>query len=96
MPTVIVTTALARIQTDPQGEAPVATAYFSKSTDVDGVVYQAPWDQVSWPLQSDKTVTVDGIEYPYYLASKLVTAIAYQEYEAKNTPAHEPVVEPSA
>ena len=86
MPTVIVTTALARIQTDPQGESPVATAHFSKSTCVDGVVYQAPWDQVSWPLQSAKTVVVDGKEYPYYLASQLVTAIAYQEYAEKNKP----------
>lgn len=86
-PTVTVTTKLARIQTDPNsGPDPIATAYFSKSTDVDGVIYEAPWVSVSWPLQSAKTVTLNGVEYPYYLASQLVTAIADQEYAASQAP----------
>lgn len=91
MPTVTITTKLARIQTDPNASTdPVATAYFSKSTNVDGVVFEAPWTSVSWPLQSAKTVTLNGVEYPYYLASQLVTAIADQEYAEQNAPAPAP------
>ena len=83
----IITTTLARIQTDPQGDAPVATAYFEQKTVIGDQTFVAPWKSASWPLQSAKTVTVDGVEYPYYLASQLVTAIAYQEYAEQSAPA---------
>jgi len=79
MPDVTVNTSLARIQTDPTGSDPIATAYFSKTTTIDGQDFAAPWTSVSWPLQSKKLVTLDGVEYPYHLASRLVTAIAYAE-----------------
>jgi len=76
----IITTTLQRIQTDPQGEAPIATAFFEKKTTIDGQVFVAPWTPVSWPLKSDKTVTVDGLTYTYAEVSAAVTAIARQEY----------------
>ena len=79
MPNVTVNTSLARIQTDPSGDNPIATAFFSKTTTIDGQEFNAPWSSVSWPLQSAKLVTLDGVEYPYHLASRLVTAIAYAE-----------------
>jgi hypothetical protein len=76
----IITTTLQRIQTDPQGEAPIATAFFEQKTVIDGQVFVAPWTPVSWPLRSEKTVTVDGNTYTYAEVSAAVTAIAYQEY----------------
>jgi hypothetical protein len=78
-----VNTYLARIQTDPQGDNPQATAFFGQDTIVDGVTYSAPWTSVVWPLVSDKTVTVDGLTLTYTQVSAFVTAIANQE---KNTP----------
>ena len=75
----IITTTLQRIQTDPQGEAPIATAYFEKKTIIDGQTYVAPWTQVTWPLKSDKTVTVGDLTLTYAQVSAAVTAIAYQE-----------------
>jgi hypothetical protein len=75
----IITTTLQRIQTDPQGEAPIATAYFEKKTIIDGQTYVAPWTQVTWPLLSDKTVTVGDLTLTYAQVSAAVTAIAYQE-----------------
>ena len=75
----IVVTTLQRIQTDPQGEAPIATAYFEKKTIIDGQTYVAPWTQVTWPLLSDKTVTVGELTLTYAQVSAAVTAIAYQE-----------------
>ena len=75
----IITTTLQRIQTDPQGEAPIATAYFEKKTIIDGQTYVAPWTQVTWPLKSDKTVTVGELTLTYAQVSAAVTAIAYQE-----------------
>lgn len=87
----IITTALARVQTDPQGDNPVATAFFSKTTEIDGAKFEAPWESVSWPLQSDKTVTVGELTLSYAEVSALVTAIAYQEKAEADAPA--PVVE---
>lgn len=80
-------TFLARIQTDPQGDAPVATAFFGSETTIDGVIYQAPWSSVAWPLNSDKTVTVDGTTLTYAQVSAFVTAIAYQEKADQAAPA---------
>jgi hypothetical protein len=80
----IITTTLQRIQTDPQGEAPIATAYFEKKTIIDGQTYVAPWTQVTWPLKSDKTVTVSDLTLTYAQVSAAVTAIAYQENGAAN------------
>jgi hypothetical protein len=78
----IITTTLQRIQTDPQGESPVATAFFEKKTTIDGQVFVSPWTQVTWPLLSDKTVTVGGKTYTYAEVSAAVTAIAHQELAA--------------
>ena len=74
-----VTTTLQRIQTDPQGESPVATAFFEKKTIIDGQTYVAPWTSVNWPLNSDKTVAVNGITLTYAEVSAFVVAIATQE-----------------
>jgi len=79
MPAPIVTTTLQRIQTDPQGDAPVATAYFEQKTTIDDQVFVAPWTSVSWPLLSDDKVTVGGDTLTYAQVSAFVTAIAYQE-----------------
>lgn len=79
MPAPIVTTTLQRIQTDPQGDAPVATAYFEQKTTIDDQVFVAPWTSVSWPLLSDKKVTVGDNTLTYAQVSAFVTAIAYQE-----------------
>ena len=38
----IVATTLQRIQTDPQGESPIATAYFEKKTVIDGQTWLRP------------------------------------------------------
>jgi hypothetical protein len=75
----MITTTLQRVQTDPQGEAPIATAFFEKKTIIDGQTYVAPWTQVTWPLLSDKTVTVGKLTLTYAQVSAAVTAIAYQE-----------------
>jgi hypothetical protein len=75
----VITTTLQRVQTDPQGEAPIATAFFEKKTIIDGQTYVAPWTQVTWPLLSDKTVTVGELTLTYAQVSAAVTAIAYQE-----------------
>lgn len=85
MPTPTISTSLARIQTDPNSSSdPIATAFFEKTTTVDGQAFVVPWTPVSWPLQSPKTVVVDGVEYPYYLGSQIITAIAYQEFAELN------------
>ena len=81
----IITTTLQRVQTDPQGEAPIATAYFEKKTIIDGQTYVAPWTQVTWPLLSDKTVTVGELTLTYAQVSAFVTAIAHQEYNETTT-----------
>ena len=86
MPTTTTDTFLARIQTDPQGPSPVATAFFGSATTIDGVVYQAPWTNVQWSLGSDQTVTVDSLTLTYAQVSAFVTAIAYQEKAAQPAP----------
>lgn len=74
------TTFLARIQTDPQGNNPTATAFFGKTVTVDGVSFEAPWSPVSWQIKdSTKSVTVDGTTLTYEEVSKFITAIAYKE-----------------
>ena len=87
MPTTTTETFLARIQTDPTGENPTATAFFGSATTIDGVVYQAPWTSVNWPLNADTTVTVDGTTMTYAQVSAFVVAIAYQEKAAQAQPA---------
>jgi hypothetical protein len=79
----IVTTSLQRVQTDPQGDNPVATAYFEQKTTINDQVFVAPWTSVSWPLMSDKTVTVGDNTLTYAQVSAFVTAIAYQENAGK-------------
>ena len=73
------TTYLARIQTDPQGDNPTATAFFGSTTTIDGIIYESPWTSVGWSLGSDKPITVDGTTLTYAQVSAFVTAIAYQE-----------------
>ena len=80
------TTYLARIQTDPQGDNPMATAFFGSTTTINGVDYQAPWSSVAWPLNSTVTVSVSGVTMTYADVSAFVVAIAYQE-KATQTPA---------
>ena len=82
-----VTTSLQRIQTDPQGENPVAVAFFSKATQIGNDTFVAPtWDKVSWSLTSSKKVSVNGVEYSYAEVSAAVTAIAYQELAEQTAP----------
>ena len=80
-------TYLARIQTDPQGDNPIATAFFGQKTTINGVVYEAPWTSVAWPLASQQTVTVNGVTMTYEQVSAFVTAIAYQEKAAQDAAA---------
>lgn len=75
----IITTTLQRIQTDPHGESPIATAYFEQRTVIGEQTFVAPWTQVTWPLNSDKTVAVNGITLTYAEVSAFVVAIATQE-----------------
>ena len=77
-------TYLARIQTDPQGDNPIATAFFGSTTTINGIAYQAPWTSVAWPLASNSTITVDGVTLTYAQVSAFVTAIAYQEKTAQS------------
>ena len=78
-------TYLARIQTDPQGDNPTATAFFGSTTTIDGINYEAPWTSVLWPLNSPQTITVNGVTMTYAEVSAFVVAIAYQE-KALQTP----------
>lgn len=80
-PTVVTT--LQRVQTDPQGDNPTATAYFEQKTVVDSQVFVAPWTSVSWALKSDKTVTVGTTTMTYSEVSAFVLAIAEQERTAQ-------------
>jgi len=75
----IITTTLQRVQTDPQGDAPIATAFFEQKTTIDGQVFVAPWTQVTWPLRSDKTITIGELTLTYAEVSAFVVAIAEQE-----------------
>ena len=83
-----VTTKLFRIQTDPNASSnPVAQAYYEKTITLDGQNFAAPQQVVSWELHSQKTVTFNGVDYPYYLVSQLVVAIADQELANLTAPA---------
>ena len=88
MPEPTVETYLFRIQTDPNASAsPVSTAYFGEATTVNGIVFRNDLAQtVTWPLQSDQTVTVSGTTLTYTQVSAFVTAIAYQEKAAQAAP----------
>ena len=73
---------LFRIQTDPNSSAdPVSTAFFGKRTTVDGDVFRNDMAKsVSWRLlNTEKSVTVDGVTLTYAQVSQFVTAIAYQQ-----------------
>jgi len=75
-----ITTQLARIQTDPNsGVNPIATAFFSNSTEVDGIKFEAPWSSVSWPLAAETEITLGDVTMTYAQVSAFVVAIAYQE-----------------
>lgn len=91
-----ITPYLFRVQTDPQGSAPVATAFFGEEVTVAGKVFKNDIAlSVNWPLVSDKTVMLeDGTILSYSQISEGVTKIAYQERELKlNPPAPEPTDE---
>jgi hypothetical protein len=90
-----VTVQLARIQTDPNASAsPIATAFFSKTTTIDGQTFEAPWTSVSWPLaETGKSVIVDGITLTYAQVSQAVVAVAYAEKALADAP---PPVDPPA
>lgn len=88
MPTPTTTTALARIQTDPVGDAPIATAFFVTSVTVDDQVFAGPMEPISWSITDDKkAITVGGQTLTYAQVSAFVTAIAYQEKAAASQPA---------
>lgn len=89
----IVDTSLVRIQTDPQGANAVASAFFRNAVTVDGVTYESPWTQVSWPILSEETVTLGDLTLSYAQVSAFVTAVAYQVRANANAPA--PVTEPT-
>ena len=73
-------TFLYRIQTDPNAsENPTATAFFQTKTTVEDEVFLGSLKEVTWPLVSDKTVTVGELTLPYSTVSALVTAIVHQE-----------------
>lgn len=77
----IVTDALARIQCDPASG--VATAFFQKTTVVDDQSFTAPFEPVSWAVDSKRpvTYTYGGQSYtvPYAQVMAAVVAIANQE-----------------
>jgi hypothetical protein len=90
----VVTTYLARIQTDPSQPNAQATAFFATTTTIAGQTFDAPWQSVSWKLadtEKSVTVEVDGqpLKLTYAQVSAFVVAIAYQEKEAQ-TPAPTP------
>lgn len=77
----LVETSLARIQTDPASG--VASAFFEEKTTINGQTFVSPWTSVGWSLtDSEKSVTVDGIELSYAQVSQAVVAIAYAQREA--------------
>ena len=77
-----VTTRLVRIQTDPTSADATATAYFERTTIVGEQTFVAPWVPVSWPINSQKTVTSAGKTLTYAEVSAFIVAIADQEYAA--------------
>ena len=81
----IVNTYLARIQTDPQGDAPSATAFFGETTTLNGKTFEAVWQSVSWPLRgTDKSTTINGVTLTDAEVSAFVVAIAYREWAAQS------------
>jgi len=79
MPEPTVETYLARIQTDPQGDSPVAVAFFGEKTTIGDKIFESSWTSVSWPLVSTETVTLgDGTVLTYSQASEAITLIAYK------------------
>lgn len=100
MPEPTVTPYLGRIQTDPQGSNPTATAFFGETTEIGGKTFEAPWESVSWPLQSDEEITLsDGTVLTYSQVSEGVTLIAYKaraEQQAAAEAAEEPAPEEPA
>lgn len=81
MPEPIVTDTLERIQCDPASLR--ASAFFEKKTVIDDQVYTQPWAEVTWPIDSAKTVTYtfEGARYTQSYAQTMaaVSAIARQE-----------------
>jgi len=75
----IVVTTLQRIQTDPQGKLLSQLPFLSRRPSFDGQTYVAPWTQVTWPLRSDKTITIGELTLTYAEVSAFVVAIAEQE-----------------
>lgn len=83
----VVTTYLARVQTDPSTPNAQATAFFATTTEIAGQKFDAPWQSVTWKLaDTEKSVTVEGVTMTYAQVSAFVVAIAYAEKEAQ-TPA---------
>lgn len=73
----VVTETLVRIQTDPASG--IAQAYFEKTVTIDGIAYRQPWQEVSWALGADKSVTVGDKTLTYAEVFAAVQAIAQQE-----------------
>ncbi len=86
----VVTEALVRIQTDPASGR--AQAFFERTVTIDGVAYAQPWQEVSWDLGAEKTVTVGEQTYTYAEVFAAVQAIAQQE---RDTPPPAPEPEPA-
>lgn len=87
MPEPTVETYLARIQTDPQGDAPTATAFFGEKTTIGDKVFESSWSSVSWPLMSDETVELsDKTVLTFAQVSEGVTLIAYKVKTAAVSP----------
>lgn len=78
-----VNTFLARIQTDPQGDNPSATAFFGETTTLNGKTFEAAWQSVSWPLHgTDKSTTINGVTLTDAQVAAFVVAIAEREFAA--------------
>lgn len=86
----VVTEALVRIQTDPASGR--AQAFFEKTVTIDGVAYAQPWQEVSWDLGAERTVTVGDKTLTYAEVFAAVQAIALQE---RDTPPPVPEPEPT-
>lgn len=84
----VVTEALVRIQTDPATGR--AQAYFEKTVTIDGIAYAQPWQEVSWSLGAEKTVTIGDKTLTYAEVFAAVKAIAEQEKAAADAPAPPP------
>jgi hypothetical protein len=94
----VITTQLARIQTDPNSSAdPIATAFFETKLSIDGKLYSDDkgWSSVTWRLgDTTQTVMVGEKELTYAEVSAGVVAIAYaQKVLADNPPVKETLIE---